>query len=125
MYQLANCQWNLTHDIWKCFDLFIASYNYRPSRSEALADLAQYLEQAKMWNTLYHVTKGEFALSQDMLFVNSSAHWRIIEKHAFAAYYLGDRQKAKMLLQRIIDSQTLDANQAQTLAKNLAIMNSV
>ena len=123
LHQLATIKKNQNpnQSIVNLLDVFLAAYNFRPSRSEAIADICSCLEKEKNWHLLYYISRGQWNLSTDTLLVDKSAHWRIAESHAIASFYIGRYEESKILLEKIIETEDLNDLEIDRLKNNLKL----
>lgn len=103
----------------RCIALYMDAYVYRPGRLEALAELCEQLRHTKDWATIYTISKGKRALSNDILFVDAEAERKVGEEYALSAFYLGKVQEAKTVFEYILKTYILDTETRSRIEKNL------
>lgn len=102
---------------------FLRAYEARPSRVEALGELAVYFRtQGRRW-PLAHLFASkalEVPLSDDALFVEHPWHqWRCLDELAIAAYWLGDYTASRAACEQLLRGAHLPAEQRPRVIANL------
>lgn len=126
LYMAAVLKFETTGDIFHCIEDFIAAYQFRPSRMEALWILCRELRSKQAWLSvkLFASWGLNSTPSRDILFVDVDSHWLIMEEYALAEFYTGNIKGAWDVFQRIKKTWQLDGEARLRLAKNIEICES-
>ena len=107
-------------------DAFLRAHEYRPTRAEALCNLAAYLRQAGMGADAYPFARMASAIPRpaDALFIDESVYgWRALDEYAIAAYWAGDYAEGLAANQRLLASEMLPSSERERVTTNLAYCN--
>jgi glycosyltransferase involved in cell wall biosynthesis len=101
---------------------YLRAYQYRPSRAEALVELAAYYRGTKEWALaeLFARAALTIAPSGDILFVDTAAYeWRSLDELAIATYYLGKYDESAALNRRLLSEGKIPASHHPRIQQNL------
>jgi glycosyltransferase involved in cell wall biosynthesis len=114
MFRLADIYYRITKDIHKSLNLYLNAFVYRPCRLESLLSACVKLRDIKAWSTIHQLTQNiRNTKTEDILFVDRSAEWRIVEEHGLAAYWLGKKDEAKKDFQHVLRYKLSDHDAAR------------
>lgn len=121
LWQIAVLLERTGAELGQVVDASLSAWQSRPSRIEPLLDLARLNRQRGR----HHVARlfAERAASaprpRDILFVEASAYrWRATDELALAMYATGERERAEVLWQRLLDSGVLPASEVERIQRN-------
>ncbi len=123
LFQVAVLKQRAKHDPDSIVGAYLKAYQFRPSRAEALVELAAYQRGAKAWALaeLFARTALAIPFSGDVLFVDTAAHaWRALDELAIATYYLGKYEESAALNRRLLADGKLPPEQRARIEQNLA-----
>jgi hypothetical protein len=122
LFQVAALKQRAQHDASAVVSAYLRAYQFRPSRAEALVELAAYYRGTKEWalGELFARTALTIPPSSDILFVDTAAYdWRSLDELAIATYYLGKYEESAALNRRLLSEGKLPAAQRQRIEQNL------
>ena len=99
----------------------IKAFGLRPSRAEALWQLAMYCRETERYAEGYIFAKvgKDIPLSSDILFVKRDAYeWRLLDEFAICAYWIGQFQESKEACEALL-ALSLHPLDAERIEKNL------
>ena len=109
-------------DSSKVVKSFENAWRIRPSRSEALVELAKHHRDNKNWFDGYLAASRACEIpfpEEDRLFVDASAyHWRALDEFAIAAGQLGLHDEAIVACSRLLESPVLPFQQRERVLWN-------
>lgn len=98
LLRAARCRRDLGRPWPQLLPAFLAAWSARPTRAEALVDLAAVARLAGRWPEAHLFASRAAAIPDpvdDELFVEPAAYaWRALDELAIAAYYLGDLEES-------------------------------
>jgi hypothetical protein len=104
-------------------DRYLRAHEARPTRAEALGELALYLrESGPRWTLAYLFAQRACALTQpdDVLFVEHAWYgWRSVDEFSIAAYWIGEHRQSRDACERLLASHELPAAQRERVTRNL------
>ena len=101
---------------------FLNAYQYRPSRAEALVELAAHYRGTHEWALaeLFARAALDIPHSKDILFVDSSVYdWRVLDELAIATYYTKKYEESAALNRRLLSEGKLPERHHQRVRDNL------
>lgn len=101
---------------------YLRAYESRPSRAEPLRALAAYFRAASEWSQAELFARAAVAIARpnDLLFVEDSVYaWHAADELAIACYWLGKRDEARDINQRLLSEGRLPAAERERVEKNL------
>lgn len=103
---------------------YLRAHEARPTRAEALGQLAQYLrEHGPCWELAYLFARRAVEIpmpTSDVLFVEPEWYdWRCLDEFAVAAYWIGRRDESRAACEKLLASQKLPASQVDRVRANL------
>ncbi|MEV6396725.1 glycosyltransferase [Streptomyces sp. NPDC051907] len=101
---------------------YLRAYESRPSRAEAIGDLARACRLEKRWPLAYMFAKqaARIPFPKDILFVEFSWHeWRALDELAVAAAWVGEHQESLECCERLLDEGKLPDEQRERVVANL------
>lgn len=119
MYYGAMCKWK--DEAVFPLDDFLAAYNYRPSRAEALHQIARYYRETKMYSVAYLFAKMGVTIPypKDILFVEKSVYeWRLLDELSIAAYWTMRYEESKELCDRLLANPSLPEHEVARVRSN-------
>jgi glycosyltransferase involved in cell wall biosynthesis len=102
---------------------FLNAYQYRPSRAEALVELAAHYRGTHEWALaeLFARAALDIPHSKDILFVDASVYeWRVLDELAIATYYGKKYEESASLNRRLLAEGKLPERHRQRIQENLA-----
>lgn len=106
---------------------FLRAYQYRPTRAEALVELAAHHRGTHEWALaeLYARAALSIAMPADILFVDASVYeWRVLDELAIATYYTKKYAESAALNRRLLSEGKLPAAQRARVEENLGFSTS-
>src|SRR5581483_637776 len=99
LWRAAECRQRLRPNIHENLPHFLRAHAYRPTRLEALLSACVHLRAVGDWPTVWTLAAGcdWRQSSEDLLFVDTAAGWRLMEEAALASYYLGRTDDARAI----------------------------
>lgn len=123
LLQAARLARALGHAPAEVIDRYLRAHDARPSRAEALVDLAGYLrETGTRWASAYLVAKRALELPRpdDVLFVETACHdWRALDEFAVAAFWTGRYEESRVACERLLQEGWLPVAQRARVEANL------
>ncbi|MGW7456976.1 glycosyltransferase [Streptomyces sp. NPDC054797] len=104
-------------------DRYLRAHESRPSRAEALGDLARLCRNEGRWPLAYMFARQAVRIPRpdDILFVEFDWYeWRALDELAVAAYWVGAYQECLDCCERLLQSDALPETQRERVAENLA-----
>ncbi len=101
----------------------LKAWGLRPSRAEALWQLANYCRKNKRYAEGYLFAKvgKEIPLPRDILFVRPDAYeWRLLDEFAICAYWIGQYDESAEASRLILSAGLYPLSDEERLKKNLA-----
>ena len=105
---------------------FLLAYNYRPTRKEALCEVASWCNQHKFFSLAYMVAKTGYGLPEtgDTNFVVASVEdWRMTDELAISAFGTHKYQECKDLCDELLSSGKLPESEVKRVRKNRGLAN--
>lgn len=102
---------------------YLRAYEARPRRAEPLRALAAHFRSSGDWSQAELFARAAVAIPRpdDLLFVEDSVYsWHALDELAIAAYWLGKRDEACALNQRLLSEGKLPESERARVEKNLA-----
>ncbi len=102
---------------------YLRAYESRPRRAEPLRALAAHFRNTADWSQAELFARAAVAIPRpdDLLFVEESVYaWHALDELAIAAYWLGKRDEAREINQRLLAEGKLPAAERGRVEKNLA-----
>jgi glycosyltransferase involved in cell wall biosynthesis len=103
---------------------YLRAYESRPTRAEPLRALAAYFRKSSDWAQAELFARAAVAIPRpnDMLFVEDSVYaWHALDELAIATSWLGKRDEARDINQRLLNEGRLPEWERERVEKNLAI----
>ncbi|MER5727317.1 glycosyltransferase [Streptomyces sp. NPDC002138] len=103
-------------------DRYLRAHESRPSRAEAIGDLARICRLAERWPLAYMFAKeaARIPFPTDILFVEFSWHeWRALDELAVAASWVGAYQESLECCERLLGEGRLPGEERERVAGNL------
>ena len=100
---------------------FLLAYNYRPSRKEALCEVAAYCNQNGLYPLAYMVARTGYEIpkSKDTMFVTMPVEdWRMADELAAASFGTKRYQESKDLYDELLSSGKLPEDQTERIERN-------
>lgn len=114
---------NLGRPQAEVMDRFLRAHECRPSRAEALGDLARLCRvNGRRWPLAYMFARQAVAIPypQDILFVEFDWYdWRALDELAVAAYWVGEYEESARCAERLLAGGKLPAGQHERVTRNL------
>lgn len=120
-YEAAKLKEALNQPPHEVTGAYLDCYQRRPTRAEPLFHLSRYHRCRNEFHLAYLVSSrgAKIALSSDVLFVNASVYeWRLLEELALSAYYVGEVNEGKLILEALVQRQIPEADK-QRMVENL------
>ena len=106
-------------------DRYVRAFEYRPSRPEALGDLARYLRQhGTSWQLGYQLARRALELpphADGQLVEAEWAQWRCLDEFAVAAYWVGRFAECRDACERLLNEGLAPALHRPRIAENLRL----
>src|SRR5205085_246085 len=106
----------LGHPVPELIDRFLRAYDARPSRVEALGDLAALCREGSRWaSALLYAEKGlATPPAEDVLFAEPEWHrWRLLDEQSIALYWLGRHEESLAVCDQLLAGGQVPANQVE------------
>ncbi|MFD4247169.1 glycosyltransferase [Streptomyces sp. NPDC058525] len=104
-------------------DRFLRAHESRPSRAEALGDLARLCRvNGQRWPLAYMFARQAVRIPypSDVLFVEFDWYeWRALDELAVAAYWVGEYEESARCAERLLAGGKLPAGERERVARNL------
>ncbi|WP_416984772.1 glycosyltransferase [Streptomyces sp. T028] len=104
-------------------DRYLRAYETRPSRAEAVGELARLCRTSGPRWPLAHLFARQAAsipLPKDALLVETRWYeWQALDELAVAAYWVGEYEEAKDCCERLLESGRLPSDQRERVTRNL------
>ncbi|MFJ6637097.1 glycosyltransferase [Streptomyces sp. NPDC091376] len=113
---------SLGRPLAEVIDRYLRAHESRPSRAEAIGDLARICRLEKRWPLAYMFAKEAVRIPypKDALFVEFSWHeWRALDELAVSAYWVGAYQESQQCCERLLIEGELPDDQRERVTKNL------
>ncbi|MBT2544928.1 glycosyltransferase [Streptomyces sp. ISL-44] len=114
---------NLGRPQTEVIDRFLRAHECRPSRAEALGDLARLCRvNGRRWPLAYMFARQAVAIPypQDILFVEFDWYdWRALDELAVAAYWVGEYEESARCAERLLAGGKLPAGEHERVNRNL------
>ncbi|MBN1605592.1 MAG: glycosyltransferase family 2 protein [Polyangiaceae bacterium] len=121
LYQAARVRETLGGDFAEALQAYLRAYQYRTTRAEPLYHLARHYREAGDYALahLFAAKAVEIPPPNDILFVEQSVYlWKARDELAVASFFLGQVQQAAALLDDLLASDALPADERPRLEKN-------
>ncbi|MEU1185065.1 glycosyltransferase [Streptomyces sp. NPDC005820] len=106
-------------------DRYLRAYETRPSRAEAIGDLARLCRTSGPRWPLAHMFARQAAripFPQDDLLVEAGWYeWQALDELAVAAYWMGEYEECKDCCERLLESGRLPAEHRERVTQNLEL----
>ncbi|MFJ9864414.1 glycosyltransferase [Streptomyces sp. NPDC101165] len=107
-------------------DRFLGAHRSRPTRAEALGELARWCRlHGQRWPLAHLFARQAVQLpypSGDHLFVESAWYeWRALDELAVSAYWVGEHEEAKRCCERLLAGDALPADERDRVTRNLEV----
>ncbi|MFE2282694.1 glycosyltransferase [Streptomyces sp. NPDC059443] len=103
-------------------DRYLRAHESRPSRAEAIGDLARLCRLESRWPLAYMFAREAVRIPypEDILFVEFSWHeWRALDELAIAAYWVGEYQQSLECCEQLLSEGKLPDGQRERVSGNL------
>lgn len=104
-------------------DRYLRAHESRPTRAEALCDLARHCRvDGRRWPLAYLFAKQAAAIPypSDILFVEHAWYeWRALDELAIAAYWVGEYEESRQCCERLLKGGRLPAGERERVTRNL------
>lgn len=103
-------------------DRYLRAHESRPSRAEALGDLARICRREGRWPLAYMFARQAERIPRpdDILFLESEWYdWRVVDELAVAAYWVGAYQESFDCCERLLAGDLLPEEQRERVLTNL------
>ena len=100
----------------------LRAYQYRPTRAEALVELAAHHRAAHEWALAELFARAALSIPMpaDILFVNASVYeWRVVDELAIATYYTKKYEESAALNRRLLSEGKLPEAHRARVEQNL------
>jgi glycosyltransferase involved in cell wall biosynthesis len=100
----------------------LKAYSLRPSRAEALWQLAAYCREQGRYaeGYLYSKVGKDIKVPPDILFVQYEIYeWRLLDEFSICAYWIGQYEEALTACEKVLSDSRYDPNQLDRLQTNL------
>ncbi|MER5427726.1 glycosyltransferase [Streptomyces sp. NPDC002588] len=105
-------------------DLYLRAYEIRPTRAEALGDLARLCRGGSRW-PLAHMFARQAARipfpKDDLLVEYGWYEWQALDELAVSAYWVGEYEESKECCERLLESGRLPAEHRERVLQNLEL----
>ncbi|MFD5631297.1 hypothetical protein [Streptomyces sp. NPDC127072] len=113
----------LDRPVAEVVDRYLRAHESRPSRAEALGDLARFCrDNGPRWPLahLFARAAARIPYLSDILFVEFDWYdWRALDELAVAAYWTGEYEESRACCERLLDGGKLPEAQRERVARNL------
>lgn len=120
--QKAQLSIQLNHEHNAIIAEHLKAYSLRPSRAEALWQLANYCRERNRFAEGYLFAKvgKSIPMTQDVLFVRRDVYeWRLLDEFSVCAYWIGEYQECADACLRILSEGFYDPTQKSRIQGNL------
>ncbi|MGN9792317.1 glycosyltransferase [Streptomyces sp. OZ13] len=104
-------------------DRYLRAHESRPSRAEALGNLARYCRvKGQRWPLAHLFAKqaARIPFPTDILFVDRDWYtWRALDELAISAYWVGEYEESKQCCERLLEGGKLPEEQRERVTRNL------
>lgn len=110
----------------KTFTLFWKAYNLSPSRLEAIYYIVEMNRKMKQYNAGWAVATNfiDIGIPNNALFVDTEVyHWKFPEEAGLCAFYAGNKEMYKKLLQKVLKAKDVPQNVLDRTRNNLKAFN--
>lgn len=111
----------LRHPVPEVMDRFLRAHDSRPSRVEALGELAGYCRELSRWGSALMFAERGLAIapSDDVLFVEPAWHqWRLVDEYAIATYWVGEYSLSLQASDELLDNGHVPKDQRARIREN-------
>ncbi|OIJ85455.1 hypothetical protein BIV24_28370 [Streptomyces colonosanans] len=103
---------------------YLRAYESRPSRAEALGELARLCRvNGQRWPLAYMFARQAARIpypSDDIIFVEFGWYdWQVLDELAVSAYWVGEYEESKSCCERLLNDGKLPAEHRERVARNL------
>ncbi|MER6981430.1 glycosyltransferase [Streptomyces carpinensis] len=106
-------------------DRYLRAYESRPSRAEALGDLARLCRSGQRWSLAHmfarQAARIPFPGNGEVLVEPDWYEWRALDELAVSAYYVGECEEAKGCCERLLDGGKLPTEHRERVIRNLEL----
>lgn len=121
LYKIGDCL-RILEEPWPIvLDAYLKAWGYRPTRAEALYEIAQHYLFKQEWHLAYLFGKrvAEIARPEDILFVHSYIYdYAALDNQSVSASWLGRHEEAFSICRRLIASEKVDEQNRARIAAN-------
>lgn len=121
LYEIAKLLAKQEKDPVVVIKAFVAAHEFRPTRAEALCDLATYLRERGRLADAYPFarTASELVRPPDSYVDESVYVWRALDEYAIAAYWAGRSAEGIVANEQLLASELLPNWERERIQKNL------
>ena len=123
LLQAARMAVKLGRNAGEVIDRFLRAWEFRPTRVEALGELAFYLrEHGPRWQLGYLLASRaiETPETSDVAFVEPEwQQWRCLDEFAVSAYWVGRFEQSREACERLLATPALPAAERKRVSANL------
>jgi len=120
LFQLAACKWK-SNNVFPTED-FLNAYDYRPTRSEAIYEVARHYRLVKkQYHLAYIFAKAGYEIppTKDVLFIHRDIEeWRMADELAVSAYKVGKFKESEELCDELLSNGKLPEREIERVKKN-------
>ncbi len=112
----------LGHPTTEVMERFLRAHESRPSRAEALGELARLGRISRRWSVAYESARQAVRIPRpsDILFVEFGWYdWRALDELAVSAYWVGEYEESKNCCERLLQGGKLPPEQRMRVLENL------
>ncbi len=127
LLQIARLQFALDKDSKTIINAFLTAFTFRPSRAEALCDLAKYFNHLERFDEAYRIASlgMKVPYPNDILFVEPAPYqYDLALECSVAAYWLGKYDECRNLSHQLLLNPDLPTEVREVVENNLAFANS-
>lgn len=124
LFQIGVLLEQLNAEAGDIINAYLAAHDARPTRAEALCELARYLRLSGRYASAYVHAQAAAAIPMpnDLLFIDHSVYrWRARDEQAVSAYYIDRRTECARISRELLDEGSAPAEQHARLRANIEL----
>jgi tetratricopeptide (TPR) repeat protein len=123
MYKIGLCKIQLNYDFGSICETLLKSYNFRPSRLEAIYDLIKYCRCNDLQKVGYILGCGLLNKKypkDDVLFIKKDIYdYKLKDEISICAFYAGEYKKSIELCEELLKSANVPKSHIPRISKNM------
>jgi len=122
LYEIALLSERLGRSEGEIIDAYLRAHEYRPTRAEALGNLARYLREHDRFASarLFAIEAMKIPRPNDLLFLDEAYYsWRCRDELSIADYWLGNYRDSASACRELLESPAVPAEHRPRITDNL------